>query len=150
MKKVKVGVLFFCKPATHLLYKQIFRRSMIFLTLVCTKRLSIYSNFFRMCLMGKRVDVSENLEATFVLSKFSFFFNKTRLFLVRTTVHSWINKQEEIRRAEMRKEKWSGGLEGYSSGKKIFRLHTWQRSHLKGLVPFDDNFIENFWIIFVT
>ena len=36
--------------------------------------------------MGKRVDVSENLEATFVLSKFSFFFNKTRLFLVRTTV----------------------------------------------------------------
>ena len=80
LKKVKVGVLFFCKPATHLLYKQIFRRSMIFLTLVCTKRLSIYSNFFRKCLMGKRVDVSENLEATFVLSKFSFFLQNTFVF----------------------------------------------------------------------
>ena len=69
------------------------------------------TNFSRKCLMGKRVDVSEQLEEIFAnLASFQTFFFKffcyiAALFLLRTYVERWRYGREEIRRAEMRSQK---------------------------------------------
>ena len=109
---MKVGVLFFGEPATHLWCKQIVRHSMNhLLDHGLSETIEYLTNFFRKCLMGKYVDVSEQLEekfanlASFQTFFFSSFFVTGRLCFCWGPTSKMRYGQEEIRRAEMRSKK---------------------------------------------